>query len=100
MTLHTGQDTVVVTPPVEIDIFTHDEFKESLRRACLLDPRRVIVDFSQVTFCDSTALRVLVDEAARLLPAGCLLEIHQPTPELRKMASMLGLSERLGIAPH
>lgn len=97
MSLYTRQDAVVVVPPAEIDIATHDQFKESLRRACLLDPQKVIIDFSQVTFCDSTALRVLVDEAALLLRAGCGIEIHHPTPQLRKIASMVGLSEQLDI---
>ena len=98
MSLHTEQSAVVVTPPAEIDPATHEQFKESLRRACLLDPQRVIVDFARVTFCDSTALRVLVDEAALILRPGCVIEIRNATTQLRMIAGMVGLSEQLGIA--
>jgi anti-anti-sigma factor len=91
------RNAVVVVPPAEIDVGTESQFTDSLRNACALSPSRVIVDFTDVTFCDSTALRVLVQESARLSDAGCSLEVHKPTRSLRRIAALTGMSRRLGL---
>lgn len=89
--------TVTVLPPAEIDLATVWSLRRCLADACAMSPARVVVDFSQVTFCDIQALRVLVDAAHTLLSQGCRLEICQPTPLLRRLAELTDTSRDLNI---
>ena len=52
----------------EIDIYSAPQFKEVLLNGIEGGARRVIVDLSDVTFIDSTALGVLVSGAKRVRP--------------------------------
>lgn len=56
----------VVTLAGEVDLFTAPQFDEALQRCIDQGARRIIVDFSNVTFIDSTALSVLVAGSKRL----------------------------------
>jgi anti-anti-sigma factor len=90
---------VVVTAPAEVDISTAPILGDLLERACASQPERVVVDFSSTTFSDSTAIVILLAKATRLSQHGCELEIRSPDRFLRRVASVLGLSDRLGIPP-
>ena len=88
---------VVVTPPPEIDLATGDLLARQIERACGLRPDRVIVDFAAVTFCDSTAVSVLLSARMSLEVQGCALVIRNPSPLLQRVAGLLGAGEMLGI---
>lgn len=59
-------DLAVVTLAGEVDLYTAPQFHEVLVRGIDEGGRPVIVDFSAVTFIDSTALGVLVAGSKRL----------------------------------
>lgn len=92
-----GSGRVVVRPPREIDVATADAFSRDLSRAFATDPERVAVDFAGTTFCDSTALRVLVNAARQAHTSGCRLELLHPPRQLLLMAEILGASRLLGL---
>lgn len=95
-TLH---DEVVVLPPSEVDISTAELLAVSLRQACASGRARVVVDFSAVTFCDSSAVTVLLDAAESLRSRGCRLEVRNPNRFLERLAGLLSVSATLGLAP-
>src|SRR5450756_3154949 len=68
-------DIGVVVLVGEIDIYSAPEFKEVLVNGIEGGARKVIVDLSQVTFIDSTALGVLVSGAKRVRPRNGNLDI-------------------------
>lgn len=70
---------------------------QRIDRADALHPDRVIIDFGTVTFCDSTAVNVLLSGSARLGRRGCALVIRNPPHMLTRMAALLGQSETLGL---
>jgi anti-anti-sigma factor len=89
---------VWVTPPSEIDIVSGDNLTESIARACDLGPDVVVVvDFAGVTFCDSTATKVLVHALRRLHDHGCSMDIRNPSRSLRQIATILGDADVLNI---
>lgn len=88
---------VVVTAPSEIDIATGNLLAQRIDRAGALHPDRVIVDFGTVTFCDSTAVNVLLSASARLQRRGCVLVLRNPPHMLTRMAALLGQSQILGL---
>ena len=95
----TSDAPVVVVPPVEIDMGTATPFANELADAIATGAARVEVDFSAVTFCDSTGLRVLVAAVKLARAAGCALVIEQPTERLLRLADLLGASDVLGLPP-
>ena len=88
---------VIVTPPPEIDMATADLLARRIKRACALHPDRVVVDFGAVTFCDSTAISVLLSARKSLEGQGCALVIRNPSRLLLRVGAILGQSETLGI---
>ena len=88
---------VIVTPPNEIDMSSGDVLARAIERACALRPSTVVVDFSEVTFCDSTAVDVLLSALDSLTAQGCALVVRNPCTMLQRVATVLGHAETLGI---
>ncbi len=61
-----GGDDYVISLAGEVDLYTAPEFKQQLLDVISRGGRRVIVDFSNTTFIDSTTLGVLVGGVKRL----------------------------------
>jgi anti-sigma B factor antagonist len=75
----------------ELDISTADQ----LRRAVapyLEAGGRLVLDLSQVTFCDSTGLAVLVGFHKRLAAVGGGLELYAPVPRVLHLLTITGLN--------
>jgi anti-anti-sigma factor len=75
----------------ELDIGT----AEQLRRAAapfLAAGGRLVLDLSQVTFCDSTGLAVLVGFHKRLAAVGGGLELYAPVQRVQHLLTITGLN--------
>jgi anti-sigma B factor antagonist len=88
--------TVVVAPP-EIDIATADAFSRALSDAFATRADEIVVDLSRTTFCDSTALRLLVNAARQAAASSSRLVLAHPPRQLLLMSDVLGVSEMLGL---
>lgn len=95
-----GGREVVVHAPAEIDVATADAFGLDLWQSFAAGPDRVVIDFAATTFCDSTALRLLVMAVKQARTSGCGLLLVHPPRQLLLMAEILGASELLGLPPH
>jgi anti-sigma B factor antagonist len=86
-----GDDLGVLILGGEVDIFTAPQFKE--RMVELLDSgvRRLVVDLSEVTFIDSTALGVLIGGVRRVHGAGGAMTIVVATRPVERVLSVTGL---------
>ncbi len=90
-------DEVLVLPPPVVDLSTAEVLTRSLEAACALEPDRVVVDFSGVTFCDLTVVDVLLQAADELRGNGCDLQVRHPNRFLTRVADLLGLRSQLGL---
>ena len=90
-------DATVVRAPAEIDIATADAFSRALSDAFATQADEIVVDLSCTTFCDSTALRLLVNAAKQADAAGCRLVLAHPPRQLLLMADVLGVGPLLGL---
>ncbi len=90
---------VVVRAPEEIDVATADTFSRDLSQAFAAAPERVVVDLASTTFCDSTALRLLINAARQAHASCCRLELVHPPRQLLLIAEVLGASGLLGLPP-
>jgi anti-sigma B factor antagonist len=80
----------------ELDISTADQ----LRRAVLpylAAGGRLVLDLSQVTFCDSTGLAVLVGFHKRLAAGGGGLDLYAPVRRVQHLLTITGLNRVFGV---
>ena len=81
----------------ELDLFTAPRFHEVLLESIEHGARRVIVDLSDVSFIDSTALGVLIGAAKRLHAAGGTLDVVCPNENVLRFLELTALDRMLSI---
>jgi anti-sigma B factor antagonist len=80
----------------ELDLYNADEIRTALRAVVEDGPERVVVDLSDVTFVDSTALGVLI-EARTKLPNRRAFLLASPGLETRRALQVSGLDRHLAV---
>jgi anti-sigma B factor antagonist len=94
-----GDDSGLVALSGEVDISTAPRFKEDLLALMDEGVRRIVVDLSEVTFIDSTALGVLIGGVRRLHEReGRLVLVAATRPVLRAL-TLTGLDRVFTICP-
>ncbi len=89
-------DAVVVRLAGELDLYNAHEVREVLLEHCARAPERLVVDLSEVSFVDSTALGVLI-EARTKLPNRRAFLIAAPRVETRRALEISGLDRHFGV---
>ena len=103
-------------PDVSIDVSLRDDGNTVIRvggeldlssvpqlRSCLSDlvnrgELNLVLDLSDVTFCDSTALGVFVGAHRRVVASGGHIEFHRPPASLRNLLVVSGLDQILHLS--
>jgi anti-sigma B factor antagonist len=88
--------TSLVSVEGELDLFTAPSLKQMLVDSLQAGSSRLVVDFSLVTFIDSTTLGVLVG-VTRRLEADARLAIVCARPNVRKIFEFSGLDGAFAI---
>jgi anti-sigma B factor antagonist len=84
---------VVVAVRGEIDLFTAPELKQRLTEAIEAGRNQIVVDLSQTTFLDSTALGVLIGAVKRLRSDHGQLVLVNVDPNIAKTFEITGLEQ-------
>jgi len=92
-----SDDIGVVVLEGEIDIYSAPEFKEVLVNSIEGGAHRIIVDLTEVTFIDSTALGVLVSGEKRVRPRNGNLDIVCSDENIIRIFEITGLDRIFGI---
>src|SRR4051812_18609914 len=94
--LHVEQDGQgpVVRLRGELDLGSAPQFRECLHE---LLGQTVVLDFTEVTFMDSTTISVLVTALKRANSAGGELILHGVQPPQMKVLDIVGVSEILNF---
>ncbi len=90
-------DHVLVTAAGEIDASTAHQVADAVALALREGHRRVLLDFSGVTFIDSTGLGVLVKSHRSAEALGSVFAVVHPTTSTRKLIRVLGLDQLLYV---
>jgi anti-anti-sigma factor len=90
-------DHAVVTADGEIDVETAGSLAAAVAEALDTGHKRVLVDFADVTFIDSTGLGVLVKSHRKAESLSALFAVVHPTPQTRKLIAVLGLDQLLHV---
>jgi anti-sigma B factor antagonist len=89
----------VVAVSGEIDLFTAPELKSAIGEALEAGHSRIVVDLSNTTFLDSTALGVLIGAVKRLRSRDGALTIVNTDPNIAKTFEITGLDQIFTIRP-
>lgn len=92
-------DLVVVEASGELDFYTSPDFQTCLRHALEGPACRVIVDLTQVTFIDSSALGILVGAARRAATQTTELMIVCPAGNVARVIAITGLTRVFAMYP-
>jgi len=84
-------DLGVIVLSGEVDIYTAPQFKECLLELLDSGVKRLVVDLSQITFIDSTALGVLIGGVRRVHSSGGAMTIVVTTRPVERVLSITGL---------
>lgn len=82
----------------ELDLASVDELRTALRAAATRSPS-VVVDVSDVSFIDSTALAALLRSNDELSSNGVQMVMACPPGPVRRLLTMTSLDDRLILAP-
>jgi anti-sigma B factor antagonist len=77
----------------EIDLFTAPDLKQALTEAIEGGAHRVVLDLSEVSFLDSTALGVLIGAVKRLRSRSGALAIVNTDASIAKTFAITGLDQ-------
>ena len=89
----------VVAVRGEIDLFTAPELKSALAEAIESGHTRIVVDLTDTTFLDSTALGVLIGAVKRLRSRDGRLTIVNVDDNIAKTFEITGLDQIFPISP-
>jgi anti-sigma B factor antagonist len=89
----------VIAARGEIDLFTAPDFKQVLTETIEGGEHRVVIDLTEVSFLDSTALGVLIGAVKRLRSRGGALAIVNTDASIAKTFAITGLDQIFTILP-
>ncbi|MFI0419604.1 STAS domain-containing protein [Spongiactinospora sp. 9N601] len=81
----------------EIDIFTSHALRKRLLRVLCYSTNLLILDLSEVSFCDASGLAVLVGIQRRARAMGITLALTTPRPYMSKLLRITGLDRSLRV---
>ena len=96
LTVSENEGETVLSAAGELDVNTAPELREQLAQL-VDDGVRIVVDLADVSFVDSTALSVLVSALKRLRQADGDLTLASPTPSVRRVFEITGLTRLFTI---
>ncbi len=89
------RDVVLVSVSGELDLYTAAQLQARIDEAGAVGADTVLVDLSEVSFVDSTALAALVQETKRLEGRGHSLVLVTNDPRTRRVVEVTGLNRVL-----
>lgn len=81
-----------------LDTTTGDQVEEALVAAEAAASARLVLDYSGLTFMDSTGLQLLLDADLRAAEAGRELSVVLGTGEARRVVTLADATDRLSVA--
>ena len=92
-------DSVVVIVRGQLDLDTAPVLSTTLDQVLDRDVARVVVDLSEVEFCDSTGLSTFVAGHNRAERTGGWVRLAAPTAWMARLLDTVGLTGRIGVYP-
>jgi len=82
----------------ELDASTAVDFESALTPLLDANLEHLVVNAQGLEFVDSCGLRALIRAREQLIGKGGSLEIHEPTPTVRRVLEITQLEDAFGVA--
>lgn len=92
-----GEDSVVIRVQGELDMATAPGLSRALTTALDGSPSTLVVDLSDLSFVDSTGIRVLITAGRRATTEGCPFVLRSPQRPVLKALRLTGVDRLLVI---
>jgi anti-sigma B factor antagonist len=93
-----GDDETVVALAGELDMSTADQLSGTVNEELRLGPGRIVLDLSDLTFCDSLGLGTLVVLSRQARVQQTYLVVRNPSPFFTRMLDVTGVRAGLNLA--
>ena len=93
-----AEDETVVTVSGELDMSTAEQLSDAVTDQLRHGPARIVIDLTQLTFCDSLGLGTLVVLSRTARNQQTYLLLRNPSPFFSRMLDVTGVREGLNIA--
>jgi anti-sigma B factor antagonist len=97
VTVEERRSAVHVALTGELDISTAQVLEDDLRRVEAEKPELIVIDLKELTFLDSTGLRLLITADSRAREDGRRLAIVRGNEMIRRVLRLTRLDERLNV---
>lgn len=87
--------SVILRLAGELDLYNAEDVRGALAQAVESDPKKIVIDMSEVQFVDSTALGVLIEARSKLGRSDLVLA--GPQLETRRTLQVSGLDRHLPV---
>lgn len=100
LSLETSRDGDVRTVRLggELDLAGAPALEAAIEEAMADAERRLVIDFSALTFIDSTGIAILVAAMGDERAAGRLAFVPSPAPAVTRVLKLTGVEERMPLA--
>lgn len=98
VTTDTSERSTVLALRGELDVATAPALESALRAAFGASPTSMVVDLSDLSFLDSTGIRVLATAARRAESDGCSIVLMAPTQQVLRVLRLTGVDRLIEIA--
>jgi anti-anti-sigma factor len=95
-----GTDVVEVLLDGDVDIASADEIEARIRSAEAVQPSVILIDLREVSFLDSSGLRLILGAAARAESAGRRLVLVRGHERIQRVFELTNLLSRLEFVDH
>ena len=92
-------DTIVLRLQGELDMATAPALGRTLHTALGAGPSILALDLRELTFVDSTGIRVLITACRQAEKAGCRFVLRSPSRSVRKALLLTGVDRLMAIEP-
>ncbi len=83
----------------ELDYTNAERFRHDLQEAIGAEPHDLVVDLTDLSFCDSTGIQVFLGVRKLVQARGNGIALANPHHRLKRLFHLTGLSEAFGIRP-
>ena len=97
-TVTASDEGTVIHLAGELDMSTVETLRRAVQTELLGFPGRVVVDLSELTFCDSLGLGTLLVLSRAAQSQRTLLVLRRPSPFFVRMVEVAGVGQALTIA--
>jgi anti-anti-sigma factor len=93
-----GGDETVVSVSGELDMSTAEQLSDAVNSQLRESPGRIVLDLTDLTFCDSLGLGTLVVLSRTARNQQTFLLLRNPSPFFTRMLDVTGVREGLNIS--